>query len=61
MGVPENVPLRSRGPLLRRVAIVLAVIALLALVVFALSRLELSRAAMRWSRPPWDGSHWRCC
>lgn len=44
MGVPENVPLRSRGPLLRRVAIVLAVIALLALVVFALSRLELSRA-----------------
>ncbi len=44
MGVPENVPLRSRGLVLRRVGIALAVIALAALVVFALSRLELQRA-----------------
>lgn len=55
MGVPENVPLRSRGSVLRRVGIALAVIALVALVVFALSRLELQRAghALVTASPGW--------
>jgi phosphatidyl-myo-inositol alpha-mannosyltransferase len=55
MGVPENVPLRSRGPVLRRVGAVLAVLALGALVVFALSRLELQRAghALVTASPGW--------
>ena len=55
MGVPENVSLRSRGPVLRRVGIGLAVIALAALVVFALSRLELQRAghALVTASPGW--------
>jgi phosphatidyl-myo-inositol alpha-mannosyltransferase len=55
MGAPENVPLRSRGPLLRRVGIALAVVALAALAVFALSRLELRRAghALVTASPGW--------
>jgi phosphatidylinositol alpha-mannosyltransferase len=55
MGAPENVPLRSRGTVLRRVGIVLAVILLAALVVFALSRLELRRAghALVTASPGW--------
>ncbi len=55
MGVPENVPLRSRGPLLRRVGVVLAVLLLAALVAFALSRLELQRAghALVTASPGW--------
>jgi phosphatidylinositol alpha-mannosyltransferase len=55
MGAPENVPLRSRGPVLRRVGIALAVVALAALVVFALSRLELQRAghALVTASPGW--------
>ena len=55
MGLPENVPLRSRGPALRRVGVVLAVIALAALVAFALSRLELRRAghALLTASPGW--------
>jgi phosphatidylinositol alpha-mannosyltransferase len=43
MGAPENVPLRSRGPMLRRVGVVLLVLVLAGLVAFALSRLELGR------------------
>ncbi len=43
MGAPENVPLRSRGPALRRAGALLAVLVLAGLVVFALSRLELGR------------------
>jgi phosphatidyl-myo-inositol alpha-mannosyltransferase len=55
MGAPENVPLRSRGPVLRRVGVVLAVIVLAGLVVFALSRLELQRAghALVTASPGW--------
>ncbi|MGA2453693.1 MAG: lysylphosphatidylglycerol synthase transmembrane domain-containing protein [Solirubrobacteraceae bacterium] len=55
MGAPENVPLRSRGPILRRVGVVLAVILLAALVAFALSRLELQRAghALVTASPGW--------
>jgi phosphatidyl-myo-inositol alpha-mannosyltransferase len=55
MGVPENVPLRSRGPVLRRVGIVLAVLLLAGLVAFALSRLELQRAghALVTATPGW--------
>jgi phosphatidyl-myo-inositol alpha-mannosyltransferase len=55
MGLPENVPLRSRGPALRRAGVVLAVIALAALVAFALSRLELRRAghALLTASPGW--------
>jgi phosphatidylinositol alpha-mannosyltransferase len=55
MGVRENVPLRARASVLKRVGIVLAVIALAALVVFALSRLELQRAghALVTASPGW--------
>jgi phosphatidylinositol alpha-mannosyltransferase len=55
MGVPENIPLRSRGPVLKRVGIVLAVLLLAALVAFALSRLELQRAghALVTASPGW--------
>ena len=55
MGAPENVPLRSRGILLRRAGVVLLVIALAGLVVFALSRLELSRVghALVTASPGW--------
>jgi phosphatidylinositol alpha-mannosyltransferase len=44
MGAPENVPLRTRRPGLRHLVIAVAVLLLAALVVFALSRLELQRA-----------------
>jgi phosphatidylinositol alpha-mannosyltransferase len=43
MGAPENVRLRSRGRVLRRVGVVLVVLLLAGLVAFALSRLELGR------------------
>jgi phosphatidylinositol alpha-mannosyltransferase len=55
MGAPENARLRSRGPILRRVGVVLALLALAAVVVFALSRLELRRAghALVTASPGW--------
>ncbi len=55
MGAPENVPLRSRGPVLRRVGVVLVVLLLAGLVVFALSRLELRRVghALVTASPGW--------
>jgi phosphatidylinositol alpha-mannosyltransferase len=55
MAAPENSPVRSRGPALRRVAIVLAAIVLAGLVAFALSRLELQRVghALVTASPGW--------
>jgi phosphatidyl-myo-inositol alpha-mannosyltransferase len=55
MGAPENIPLRSRRPVLRRLGIVLVVILLAGLVAFALSRLELQRAghALITATPGW--------
>ena len=55
MGAPENVPLRSRGTVLRRVGVVLVVILLAGLVAFALSRLELQRVghALVTASPGW--------
>jgi phosphatidylinositol alpha-mannosyltransferase len=55
MAAPENSPVRSRGPVLRRVAVVLVVIVLAGLVAFALSRLELQRVghALVTASPGW--------
>lgn len=55
MRAPEHAPLRSRGPALRRLGVVLAVILLAGLVAFALSRLELRRAghALITATPGW--------
>src|SRR5580704_15510968 len=55
MGAPQHVPLRSRGPALRRVGVVVVVLALAGLVVFALSRLELQRVghALVTATPGW--------
>jgi phosphatidylinositol alpha-mannosyltransferase len=55
MGAPEHVPLRSRGPALRRVGVVLVVLVLAGLVAFALSRLELQRVghALVTASPGW--------
>jgi phosphatidylinositol alpha-mannosyltransferase len=55
MGAPENVPLRSRGPALRRAGVVLVVLVLAGLVAFALSRLELQRVghALVTASPGW--------
>jgi phosphatidylinositol alpha-mannosyltransferase len=55
MVAPENAPVRSRRPALRRLAIALAAILLAGLVVFALSRLELQRAghALITATPGW--------
>lgn len=55
MGAPENVPLRSRGAVLRRLGVVIVVIVLAGLVAFALSRLELGRVghALVTASPGW--------
>ncbi len=55
MAAPENPPVRSRGPALRRVGVVLVVIVLAGLVAFALSRLELQRVghALVTASPGW--------
>ncbi len=55
MGAPEHVPLRSRGPALRRVGVVIVVLVLAGLVAFALSRLELQRVghALVTASPGW--------
>ncbi len=55
MAAPENPPVRSRGPALRRVGVALVVIVLAALVAFALSRLELQRVghALVTASPGW--------
>ncbi len=55
MGAPENIHLRSRRRALRRGGVVLGAILLAALVVFALSRLELQRAghALVTASPGW--------
>jgi phosphatidylinositol alpha-mannosyltransferase len=55
MAAPENTPVRSRRPALRRLGIVLAAILLAGLVAFALSRLELQRAghALITASPGW--------
>jgi phosphatidylinositol alpha-mannosyltransferase len=52
---PENARIRSRRPVLRRVGIVVLALALAALVIFALSRLELRRAghALLTASPGW--------
>jgi phosphatidylinositol alpha-mannosyltransferase len=55
MAAPENAPVRSRRPALRRLGIVLLAILLAGLVAFALSRLELQRAghALITATPGW--------
>ena len=55
MAAPENSPVRSRGPALRRAGVVLVVILLAGLVAFALSRLELQRVghALITASPGW--------
>ncbi|MCW3019178.1 MAG: Phosphatidylinositol alpha-mannosyltransferase [Solirubrobacterales bacterium] len=55
MAAPENPPVRSRGPALRRVGVVLVVIVLAGLVAFAFSRLELQRVghALVTASPGW--------
>jgi uncharacterized membrane protein YbhN (UPF0104 family) len=55
MAAPENSPVRSRGPALRRVGVVVVVILLAGLVAFALSRLELKRVghALVTASPGW--------
>jgi phosphatidylinositol alpha-mannosyltransferase len=55
MVAPENAPVRSRRPALRRLGIVLLAILLAGLVAFALSRLELQRAghALITATPGW--------
>jgi phosphatidyl-myo-inositol alpha-mannosyltransferase len=55
MAAPENPPVRSRSPALRRVGVVLVVIVLAGLVAFALSRLELQRVghALVTASPGW--------
>ena len=55
MAPPENSPVRSRGPALRRAGVVLVVILLAGLVAFALSRLELQRVghALVTASPGW--------
>jgi phosphatidylinositol alpha-mannosyltransferase len=55
MGAPENVRLRSRRPVLRRLGVALVVVVLAGLVAFALSRLELQRVghALVTASPGW--------
>jgi len=55
MVAPETPPVRSRRPALRRAGVAVAVLGLAALVVFALSRLELRRAghALITATPGW--------
>jgi phosphatidyl-myo-inositol alpha-mannosyltransferase len=55
MGTPQNVRFRSRAPALRRLLVVLVVLALAALVAFALSRLDLPRVghALITATPGW--------
>jgi phosphatidyl-myo-inositol alpha-mannosyltransferase len=55
MVVPENAPVRSRGPALRRLGVLVGILLLAALVAFAVSRLDLQRVghALITATPGW--------